>query len=692
MDHSQQHDSSFEVVDDESVNAGVRGLCVEIPLDTIRRAVSVAELSNRNFDNVEIGVEQLAQLAQHMNTLVECSRMLSAGVSQGASASGMKTTSDADKDEAASAAESQSSEVVYVIPDMDVVEMQIEELTQEAANASPVVTQDATAPEEVCVGASVSKQSCDGASASERVSEGAVASKKKMTHPEAKCQGATASGNLTVTAGRGDESRSVACHGATASGSQRHAAVKRVQTEDKKPAKKGKYHTCKLCPDGFFTSTPVRRHAVRAHLPWFIAPETACWTCQMQCGSANLLNRHLADTKTEMDDGEIQMHATFSSGRVLEWCELSHGFLQQMADRVTGSGVEALAQWAATNISYKEKIGLHAFDRELLQMLSTFLGDKPEVAALVGWRTAYEMLQCVPSDCLHTVDGCARATAPGGKVWRNEDLLPRVRNMYDAHSHLDRWAATMRPSEARDKLEGFRYNTVTSYCFQRQWNEARKQEWWPSKSLGPLKQAFGLHPTEAAKGLSPDGWADLKTLVKRRECVAVGEIGLDYTRVRDHKGRTQQRDMLEKLCRLADTEKKPVVIHCRGGPDTFDDCTRIMKEHLSRSTKVYWHHYSGTDVQARDIENMFPEVVFGVSPVILAEQRDDTLERFIRSTALERLLVESDSPMIGERRSGNHPWVVENVLRRVAKLRSVPVPMMKRLVETGYRRLFRLSQ
>ena len=60
----------------------------------------------------------------------------------------------------------------------------------------------------------------------------------------------------------------------------------------------------------------------------------------------------------------------------------------------------------------------------------------------------------------------------------------------------------MRPSEARDKLEGFRYNTVTSYCFQRQWNEARRQEWWPSKSLGPLKQAFGLHPTEAAKGLS----------------------------------------------------------------------------------------------------------------------------------------------------------------------------------------------
>ena len=68
------------------------------------------------------------------------------------------TTSTADKDEAASAAESQSSEVVYVIPDMDVVEMQIEELTQEAANASPVVTQDATASEEVCVGVSASER------------------------------------------------------------------------------------------------------------------------------------------------------------------------------------------------------------------------------------------------------------------------------------------------------------------------------------------------------------------------------------------------------------------------------------------------------------------------------------------------------------------------------------------------------
>ena len=80
---------------------------------------------------------------------------------------------------------------------------------------------------------------------------------------------------------------------------------------------------------------------------------------------------------------------------------------------------------------------------------------------------------------------------------------------------------------------------------------------------------------------------------------------------------------------------------------------------------------------------MFPEVVFGVSHVILAKQRDDMLERFIRTMALELLLVESDSPMIGERRSSNHPWVVENMLKRVAKLRSIPVPMMERLVETG---------
>ena len=68
---------------------------------------------------------------------------------------------------------------------------------------------------------------------------------------------------------------------------------------------------------------------------------------------------------------------------------------------------------------------------------------------------------------------------------------------------------------------------------------------------------------------------------------------------------------------------------------------------------MYWHDFSGNAAEARDLENSFPSVVFRVAPGILKEKYDDVLEDFISSTAPERLLVESDAPIVGERRTSN---------------------------------------
>ena len=90
----------------------------------------------------------------------------------------------------------------------------------------------------------------------------------------------------------------------------------------------------------------------------------------------------------------------------------------------------------------------------------------------------------------------------------------------------------------------------------------------------------------------------------------------------------------------------------------FSDFLTILTQNLSRAHQVYWHHFSGNAAVARDIENALPYVVFGVAPGVLKEQYDGVLEDFIRSTAPERLLVESDAPMVGERRTSNHLWVL----------------------------------
>ena len=57
--------------------------------------------------------------------------------------------------------------------------------------------------------------------------------------------------------------------------------------------RKSREHECKLCSACTFISTPVRRHAVRNHMPWFVVPYTACWTCKIQYGFSGQLKKHV---------------------------------------------------------------------------------------------------------------------------------------------------------------------------------------------------------------------------------------------------------------------------------------------------------------------------------------------------------------------------------------------------------------
>ena len=82
----------------------------------------------------------------------------------------------------------------------------------------------------------------------------------------------------------------------------------------------------------------------------------------------------------------------------------------------------------------------------------------------------------------------------------------------------------------------------------------------------------------------------------------------------------------------------------------------------------------------------FPNVVFGVTPAILKELNDQ-LEKFIRSTSPERLMAESDTPMVGKRRVTNHPCAGP-VLKRVAAINGFPLPIMRKICESRFHRLF----
>ena len=104
---------------------------------------------------------------------------------------------------------------------------------------------------------------------------------------------------------------------------------------------------------------------------------------------------------------------------------------------------------------------------------------------------------------------------------------------------------------------------------------------------------------------------------------------------------------------------------------------------------VYWHHFNEMEEMAREVEAAFTNVVFGVASAILKEKLDDQLGTFIHSTSPERLMAESDAHMVGERCASNHPWAAGTVLKRVEAIKGVPLPIMKKICESSFRRLFR---
>ena len=51
-------------------------------------------------------------------------------------------------------------------------------------------------------------------------------------------------------------------------------------------------------------------------------------------------------------------------------------------------------------------------------------------------------------------------------------------------------------------------------------------------------------------------------------------------------------------------------------------------------------------------------------------------------------MAESDAPMVEERRATNHPWAAGTVLKRISAIKGVPLPIMRKICESSFRRLF----
>ncbi len=200
---------------------------------------------------------------------------------------------------------------------------------------------------------------------------------------------------------------------------------------------------------------------------------------------------------------------------------------------------------------------------------------------------------------------------------------------------------------------------------------------------GFVYPALGLHPWNLRySGLG----CDLESIEANiNQAVAVGEVGLDYhKKVRAVAEKDFQKHALREVLKMAGVHKKPVIIHSRyAWRDAFD---LVEEAHVEQAV---FHWYTGTSSVLKDIVGQ--GYFISANPAI---EYHEEHRRAVKEIPLDRLLLETDSPVVYRRGSEfeyeSRPADVRRGLRGVDRLKGIGETRIAEVTTENALRFFRL--
>lgn len=232
--------------------------------------------------------------------------------------------------------------------------------------------------------------------------------------------------------------------------------------------------------------------------------------------------------------------------------------------------------------------------------------------------------------------------------------------LIDTHAHLDfeSFDADREAVVERARQAGVeRIVNITSYA--KDFDKVKRI----AESHKLIWHAAGIHPHDTAQLKDPKWLDEVKALASGPKAVAIGEIGLDYfkmTNTREEQGR-----LFQSQLDLAQELKLPVILHIR---DAYRDVYEMVK---SLKLKGVVHCYSGTDAWA----DKFLALGYLISfTAIITYPKTAQLAEVVKTTPLERIMVETDSPFLPPQRVRGQrcePVYVRDVAEKIAEIKGV---------------------
>ena len=252
--------------------------------------------------------------------------------------------------------------------------------------------------------------------------------------------------------------------------------------------------------------------------------------------------------------------------------------------------------------------------------------------------------------------------------------------LIDTHSHLEQIENLERAlTEARETGVIAIIGVGTDYESNRQILQIAQEH------EGFVYAALGWHPWQIDEENIDRNLEFIEANIGK--AVAIGEVGLDYhKKVRERAGKDLQKHVLKELLHIARKHDKPVIIHSRyAWQDAFDLVVEAQFE------KAVFHWYTGPSSVLRSIVGHG----YFVSATPSVEYHEEH-RRAVKEIPLERLLLETDSPVVyGRGREfefESRPADVLRSLKGAARLRALPEARIAEETTVNALKLFSLQK
>lgn len=198
--------------------------------------------------------------------------------------------------------------------------------------------------------------------------------------------------------------------------------------------------------------------------------------------------------------------------------------------------------------------------------------------------------------------------------------------------------------------------------------------------------AVGIHPHHV-EGVGEQAYTELRALAAQPRVVGYGEIGMDL--VKEYAPASLQVEHFRLQVRLARELALPLIIHDR---EAHDQVLTVLREEGPFPAGGVMHCFSGDTTLAQEVLALG----FYISvPGVVTFAKADMLQAAVRTTPLDRLLVETDGPFLApvpRRGKRNEPAYVLYTAQKVAELKETELAVVARITTANAHRLFGLKE